>query len=99
MTTVDLNLGVMNHGQEKNHDPNTATRITMRSGFLQLYRKITRLEESKSSPFFTSLVIEGKIKNIAKGRQLYEKGKSKFQEIANLVVVFANDPHERAETP
>jgi hypothetical protein len=36
MITVDLYLGVMNQGDEKNHEPTRATNITMNKGFRHL---------------------------------------------------------------
>jgi hypothetical protein len=66
----------MNHGQEKNHEPRAAMIMTIRSGFLHLYKKITRLPESKSSFLFISFVIGSKIKYCPKLLFFHETAKS-----------------------
>jgi len=70
----------MNQGHEKNHEPAAATRITISKGFLHLYKKITRLPESKSSFLFISFIIGSKIKYSPKLLFFNETAKTKADE-------------------
>jgi hypothetical protein len=78
--TFDWYLGVINHGQEKNHEPSAVTMITIIRGFLHLYKNITRLPESKSSFLLISFVIGSKIKYSSKVLFFTENAKSKDHE-------------------
>ena len=56
--TVDLNFGVINQGREKNHEPKTAIRVTIKSDFRHLYIKRTKPEESNSSLLLVAFIIK-----------------------------------------
>jgi hypothetical protein len=98
MITVDLNFGVMNQGDEKNQDPATATNITMNKGFRHLYRKITRFEESKSSPLLILLVIGEKSKLLPKVDKYPVLMPLGQIEILNNSTVLTQDFHQGSET-
>jgi hypothetical protein len=80
MITVDWNFGVMNHGHEKNHEPRAAMMMTISSGFLHLYKKITRLPESKSSFLFISFIIGSRSNNFQNYCFLMKPQKEKILE-------------------
>jgi hypothetical protein len=72
-----LYFGVIKNGKEKNQEQTIAAAITINKGFRHLKRKITRLEESKSSSLLILLnITENQF--FVKSRQLFGMSKRKL---------------------